>query len=90
MCCGFEPARQTALELKPHYCAMAKPTLAHQKDHRPPASAPFFATGEVRPAALAAQAGDTHDLQILIEYWLAHSDGHVLDATELMHTHDLQ
>jgi hypothetical protein len=22
---GFEPARQTALELKPHHCAMAKP-----------------------------------------------------------------
>jgi CheY-like chemotaxis protein len=40
-------------------------------------------------AAFAAQAGHPHDLQILIEYRLAGSDGHVLDATELMQAHQL-
>jgi hypothetical protein len=50
----------------------------------------LITTGGVSPAAVAAQASDTHDSEILIHYWFAGSDGHVLDAPELVLSHDLQ
>lgn len=72
----FEPARQTA--------------LARQKITDRSFQLEFIGTGALRPAAFAAQAGDTHDLEILIQYWLASSDAHVLNTTELVLAHDLQ
>jgi hypothetical protein len=63
---GFEPARQTAFELKSHHRAIAKPRQLVKKITDRSFQLEFIGTGELRPATVAAQAGDTHDLQIQI------------------------
>jgi hypothetical protein len=87
---GFEPARQTALELKLHHRTMAKPRQLVKEITDRAFQFEFIGTGELRPAALTAQAGDTHNSQIPIDYRLSRSDGHVLNTPELVLAHDLQ
>jgi hypothetical protein len=74
-------------ELKPDHRAVLQPRQFVKQITDLPLQLEFLGVGELQRIVLATQASDTYDLEILIDYRLARSDGHILNATELMHTH---